>query len=48
MFDKTIDPFDEPARAEDYINLQDLQRQGKRSLKLYVPISALKASLLHI
>lgn len=27
MFDKTIDPFDEPARAEDYINLQDLQRQ---------------------
>ncbi|XP_071168676.1 uncharacterized protein [Mytilus edulis] len=28
MFDKTIDPFDEPARAEDYINLQDLQRQA--------------------
>ncbi|XP_063433928.1 uncharacterized protein LOC134715581 isoform X7 [Mytilus trossulus] len=30
MFDKTIDPFDEPARAEDYINLQDLQRQEEK------------------
>ena len=28
IFDQTIEPFDEKAKEEDYINLKDLQKKG--------------------